>query len=136
MDGNVGLMVKRLLAEVVAAVALVVVSLLVAVAPATAARVTAPHGVQVHFQKKLAHVDWSSVPGAVKYYVVVDKVGYDCPCVGYFTQSTSINIAYSSFPYKEQPGAYRVRVTAYGAKGHTATSAAKFRTKVAGREPA
>jgi len=96
------------------------------------ARVSAPTAVQVHFQKRLAHVDWSAAAGAVKYFVRVDKIGYACPCVGYFTTGTSINIDYRSFPYKEQPGSYRVHVTAYGAKGRKATSASRFETKVAG----
>lgn len=121
---------NRLLAAGVAAV--LAVGPLAEDPSAAAGPVTAPQALRVHFQKNLAHVDWGAVAGAVKYYVQIDKIGYDCPCVGYLTKSTSINIAYSSFPYKEQPGSYRVQVTAYGAKGRTAKSSARFKTKVAG----
>jgi hypothetical protein len=68
--------------------------------------------VKVTFKKGYAQVTWNKVKGAKSYVVIVSKDGYEGPWAGYYPKGTSQNINYGKFPYRAQPGAYRISVRA------------------------
>lgn len=86
-----------------------------------------PPAVSVKFGKSLATVSWGAVSGANKYTVVVSRNGYSGPFRGYTTSGTSINIAYSGFPYATAKSgkAFKFSVTANGKNWSSATGVVK-----------
>ncbi|MGO4592254.1 hypothetical protein AB4Z18_00395 [Leifsonia sp. 2TAF2] len=90
-------------------------------APANAAG-AAPSNAHVSLYKSYAVVGWSAAPGATSYKVIVSKDGYSGPYQGYTTTSTSIQLSYANFPYRDGSGkAYRFSIQAIGG-GWTSTA--------------
>jgi hypothetical protein len=89
-------------------------------APANAA-VGTPSNAHVSFTKSFATVGWSAAPGATSYTVIVSKEGYLGPYQGFTTSSTSIQISFANFPYKDATASpYRFQISATGG-GSTST---------------
>ena len=92
--------------------------------------ISTPPTLQVVFNASLATARWGAVSGATKYIVDVGKVGYYGPWLPYTTTSTSINISYIDFPYRNEPGtAYIFQVLAVDGHGNESpTNTLKFKT--------
>lgn len=118
---------KRVLSLLSALVLAAGLAVGVGAAPAGAAPADAaggPPAVTVKFNVKTATVSWGAVGGGVqKYTVIVSRDGFSGPFRGYTTTDTSINIAYSSFPYASTKSSkpFRFSVTATG-KGWSSVS--------------
>lgn len=102
--------------------------------PASAStRLAAPAGLSVSFSKTLATFRWGAVPGATSYMVSVGKTGYYGPWVPYTTTSTSLNLAFTSFPYRGQAGtSYSVYVVSVAKGKSTGYSSTRFTVKPSG----
>ena len=95
-----------------------------------AGAISTPPSLQVGFSASFATANWGAVSGGTKYIVDVGKAGYYGPWLPYTTTSTSINISYTDFPYRNQPGtAYIFQVLAVNSHGsESPTSTVKFKT--------